>query len=91
MINVKEFEKEVSKITGEYLEIDDIFDELDILLDLEENKKGFKTYAKFKGRSVYAVKIKEFDLIFKMFNIDIYEDGQVEKTLEIEAKQRENE
>ena len=91
LINVKEFEKEVSKITGEYLEIDDIFDELDILLDLEENKKGFKTYAKFKGRSVYAVKIKEFDLIFKMFNIDIYEDGQVEKTLEIEAKQRENE
>lgn len=91
LINVKEFEKEVSKITGEYLEIDDIFDELDISLNLEENKKGFKTYAKFKGKSVYAVKIKEFDLIFKMFNIDIYEDGQVEKTLEIEAKQRENE
>ena len=51
VIHVKEFEKEISNITREYIQIEDIFDALDITLNLEENKKGFKTYTKFKGKS----------------------------------------
>ena len=86
LIHVKEFEKEVSNITREYLQIEDIFDALDITLDESDNKDGFKTYTKFKGKTTYAVKIKEFDLIFKMFKMDIYEDGKVEEALEQEEK-----
>lgn len=90
VIHVKEFEKEINNITREYIQIEDIFDALDITLNLDENKQGFKTYTKFKGKTQYAVKIKEFDLIFKMFKMDIFEEGQVDKTLEQEAmiKQR---
>ena len=88
VIHVKEFEKEVSNITREYLQIEDIFDALDITLDVEDNKNGFKTYTKFKGKTTYAVKIKEFDLIFKMFKMDIYEEGKVEEILEHEEKQK---
>ena len=86
LIHVKEFEKEVSNITREYLQIEDIFDALDITLNESDNKDGFKTYTKFKGKTTYAVKIKEFDLIFKMFKMDIYEDGKVEEALEQEEK-----
>ena len=51
VIHVKEFEKEINNITREYIQIEDIFDALDITLNLEENKQGFKTYTKFKGKS----------------------------------------
>ena len=91
IIHVKEFEKEVNQILREYIPIDLIFEELDITLDMEENKNGFKTYTKFKGKTNYAVKIKEFDLIYKMFRIDIYEPNKVEEVLELEEKQKKRE
>ena len=81
-----EFETEVSNILGENTTIEEAFNMLDIELDKSINIDGFKTVAKHKGKSKQAVKITPFDLIYKLFNIQIHEHKELIEQEETKAE-----
>ena len=72
LIKVSEFEKEISMIAGEHIPVSQVLYLLDI--PVGEIKKR-----KFKSSNVPTVVISEYNLTYKMFNINIYDADELEQ------------
>lgn len=77
-IKVSEFEKEVSDILGEHIPVADTLKLLEI--PVSEVKKR-----KFKSSTIPTVVIGEYNLTYKMFNINIYDADTLEDLQEKET------
>ena len=76
-IKVSEFEKEISDICNEHIPILEVMKLLGIEVDTIESRK-------FKSSNVKTIELNEFDLTYKLFNINIYDED------ELKEKQNEN-
>lgn len=69
-LKVTEFEKEISAIAGEHTPVNQVLFLLDIPVgEIKERK--------FKSSKVKTVMVSEYDLTYKMFNINIYDDDEL--------------
>lgn len=76
-IKVTEFEKEISDIAGGHTPIKEVLTLLDIPV-------GEITERKFKSSKVKTVVVNEYNLTYKMFNINIYDDDDLKELQKVE-------
>jgi len=71
-IKVSEFEKEISNICNEHIPILEVMKFLDIPVDTIESRK-------FKSSNVKTIELNEFQLTYKLFNINIYDEDELKE------------
>ena len=77
-IKVTEFEKEISEIAGGHTPIEQALKELDI-------PTGEIKERKFKSSKVKTAVVSEYNLTYKMFNINIYDNDELLELQELET------
>ena len=88
IIRATEFEKEIQNITGEYMEIGQIMELLNIRYD---DNKGNKIKFNRLNNSYKGVKIREYYLTYGLFNIVVEEFEDIKAEAEADKMEREEE
>ena len=88
LIKVSEFEREISDITGEHIPVIDVFKLLEIPIQYVDEGKimSVKDKRKFKSSNVQTARINEYNLTYKLFDINIYDSDGLEAA-ELEEEQ----
>ena len=83
VVHKKGFEQEASRILGNKTTIQEAFELLDIQIDMEINKDGYQT----SRCGVRGAILSEFDLIYKLFGMKVYDHTNLIEDYEAKKEQ----